>query len=272
MTAASGDGGAVPRSTAVRLEVDTARRVGTIVLDRPPLNVLDLAAWHELAAAVAEAAERDDVGALVVHGGSRALAAGADVREFAGWDEAAASEASAVMHAALSALATLPIVSIAVVTGYALGGGSELALACDLRFAADNAKVGQPEILLGTIPGAGGTQRLARLVGVGRAKELVLTGRMVDMVEAPRIGLVDRVLPADDVLGAALDAAAGFAAGPAALALAKQAIDRGVDMPLEDALVLERQLFARSFATEDLQAGVASFLTDGPGVARFQGR
>lgn len=272
MTRAAADRGAGSRPPAVRLDVDPATRVGSIVLDRAPLNVLDLAAWRELQTAVTAAGERDEVRALVVRGGSRAFAAGADIREFERWDEAAALEASEVMHAALSALATLPIISIAVVTGYALGGGCELALACDLRFAADNAKIGQPEVLIGTMPGAGGTQRLARLVGGGRAKELILSGRMVDMVEAPRIGLVDRVLPADEVLAVAIDAAAGFAAGPASLALVKQAIDRGGDMTLDAGLELERQLFARSFATEDLRVGVASFLADGPGVARFSGR
>jgi enoyl-CoA hydratase/carnithine racemase len=164
------------------------------------------------------------------------------------------------------------MVTIAVVTGYALGGGCELALACDLRFAADNAKMGQPEVLLGVIPGIGGTQRLARLVGAGRAKDLVLTGRMVDMVEAPRIGLVDAVHPVDDVLAAATELAVRFAAGPAALALAKRAIDEGLDGTLAEGLRLERELFAAAFATEDLRIGVTSFLADGPGVARFTGR
>ena len=256
----------------VRLEVDAAVRVGTIVLDRPPLNVLDLAAWRRLGAVVEEARVRADVGALVVRGGSRAFAAGADVHEFADWTQGDAAEAAEVMHATLAALAALPLVSIAAVSGYALGGGCELALACDLRFAADNAKMGQPEILLGTLPGAGGTQRLARLVGVGRAKELILTGRMVDMVEAPRIGLVDRVLPADDVVDAAVQLATTFAAGPASLALAKRAIDEGAGMTLDEGLARERALFAEAFTTDDLRTGVASFLADGPGVARFTGR
>jgi enoyl-CoA hydratase/carnithine racemase len=164
------------------------------------------------------------------------------------------------------------MVTIAVVTGYALGGGCEIALACDLRFAADNAKMGLPEVLLGALPAAGGTQRLPRLVGLGRAKDLVLTGRMVDMVEAPRIGLVDRVLPADDVLPAALAAAAGFASGPASLLLAKRAIDEGAGLPLADGLALERALFAEAFRTEDVHVGLAAFLADGPGAARFTGR
>lgn len=258
--------------SAIRLEVDPASRVGTIVLDRPPLNVLDLAAWGLLGETVAQAGERDDVGALVLRGDLRAFAAGADVKEFASWGPAHAGAAADVMHGALDALAALPVISVAAVAGYALGGGCELALACDLRFAADNAKIGQPEVLLGALPGAGGTQRLARLVGVGRAKELLLTGRMVDMVEAPSIGLVDRVLPADDLFAEAQRVAAGFAAGPASLALIKRTVDRGMEMPLADGLALERAAFADAFATEDLRTGVASFLADGPGVARFMGR
>jgi enoyl-CoA hydratase len=257
---------------AVRLEVDASTRVGTIVIDRPPLNALDLAAWAELAAIVAEVTDRDDVRALLVRGGPRALAAGADVREFLDWGPDRAHAAAGIMQAALDGLAALPMVTIAVISGYALGGGCELALACDLRFAADNAKMGQPEILLGAIPGIGGTQRLARLVGAGRAKDLVFSGRMVDMAEAPRIGLVDAVHPVDDVLAAATHAAACYAAGPAALALAKRAIDEGLDGTLAEGLRLERELFAAAFATDDLRIGVTSFLTDGPGVARFTGR
>jgi enoyl-CoA hydratase len=255
----------------VRLEVDAATRVGAVVIDRPPLNALDLAAWGELAAVVAEVAERDDVRALLVRGGPRAFAAGADVREFLDWGQDQAHAAAGIMQAALDGLAALPMVTIAVISGYALGGGCELGLACDLRFAADNAKMGQPEILLGVIPGIGGTQRLARLVGAGRAKDLVFSGRMVDMVEAPRIGLVDAVHPVDDVLAAATHAAARYAAGPAALALAKRAIDEGLDGTLAEGLRLERALFAATFETDDLRIGVTSFLADGPGGAPFTG-
>jgi enoyl-CoA hydratase/carnithine racemase len=264
--------GASEASTSVRLEVDPATQVATVRIDRPPLNALDLAAWRQLAAVLAEVVERDDVRALLVRGGPRAFAAGADVREFLDWGPQEARAAAEVMQGALDVLAALPIVTIAVISGYALGGGCELALACDLRFAADNAKMGQPEILLGVIPGIGGTQRLARLVGVGRAKDLVFSGRMVDMVEAPRIGLVDAVHPADEVLSAATGAAVRYAAGPAALALAKRAIDQGMDGTLAEGLHLERELFAAAFATEDLRIGVTSFLADGPGVAPFTGR
>ncbi len=267
-----GSVGTAAGSGVVRLEVDGATLVGTIVVDRPPLNALDLAAWAQLATVLAEVAERDDVRALLVRGGPRSFAAGADVREFLDWGPEQAHAAAEVMQGALEALAALPIVTIAVIAGYALGGGCELALACDLRFAADNAKMGQPEILLGVIPGIGGTQRLTRLVGVGRAKDLIFSGRMVDMVEAPRIGLVDAVHPADDLMAAATHAAVRYAGGPAALSLAKRAIDLGLDGTLAEGLRLERELFAAAFATDDLRIGITSFLADGPGVASFTGR
>ena len=266
----SNDGRPVPG--AVRLEIDSERRIATLILDRPPLNVIDLAMWVDIGERCREAASRDDVRALVVWGSKRALAAGADVREFVDWDEADAAEAAGVMQQALDELAALPMVTIAAVSGYALGGGMEVALACDLRFAADNAKMGLPEILLGVLPGVGGTQRLPRLIGVSRAKAMILSGRMVDMVEAHRIGLVDEIHPVDDVLQVALDAAARYARGPASQALAKQAIDAGMAGPLRDGLLLERELFAAAFRTEDVRTGVRSFLAHGPGVADFEGR
>jgi enoyl-CoA hydratase/carnithine racemase len=256
----------------VRLEVDAATRVGTLVLDRPPLNAIDLAMWDRIGALVADAADDRRVRALVVRGAPRALAAGADVAEMPAWDAAPARAAADRIHAALDALAALPVVTIAAVSGYALGGGCELALACDLRYAADNAKMGFPEVLLGVLPGGGGTQRLPRLVGPSRAKDLVLSGRMVDMVEAARIGLVDAVHPADDLLDEATAAAARFAAGPASQALAKRAIDEGLALPLAEGLRRERELFRAAFATADAATGIASFLADGPGVATFEGR
>lgn len=256
----------------VGLEVDAERRVGTIRIDRPPMNALSLQVWREIGEAAAEAAERDDVGAVVVWGGPKVFAAGADITEFPSWDVQQAREAGRVLQASLDTLARLPKVTIAAIHGYALGGGCELALACDLRFAADNAKLGQPEIALGIIPGAGGTQRLPRLIGLSRAKELVFSGRMVDMVEGERIGLVDRVLPADELYAAAIDAAATYAAGPYALRLAKRAMEDGIEQPLDQALRLESELFAACYASEDARIGIASFLENGPGQARFTGR
>lgn len=257
----------------VRLEVDPDTRVATLRLDRPPMNALSLQVWREIEACAVEAGDRDDVGAMVVYGGPKVFAAGADVTEFPDWDyRDIMGTVGPQLQRSLDRLARVPVPTIAAVTGYALGGGCELAMACDFRFAADNAKMGQPEILLGIIPGAGGTQRLPRLVGLSRAKELIFTGRMVDMIEAPGIGLVDAVHTADELYERAVAAAAQYAQGPYALRLAKRAIDEGVEGPLDQGLRLEQSLFAETFVTDDQQVGVASFIEHGPGQARFSGR
>ena len=213
----------------------------------------------------------DPAGAVVIAGSDRIFAAGADISEFAGPDEA--REIGGRFLTALEAVAAIPRVTIAAVAGPALGGGCELALACDFRLAADTARLGQPEILLGIIPGGGGTQRLARLVGPARAKDLVLSGRQVRADEALAIGLVDEVVAPDALLPRALELAATYASGPrAAQALAKQAIDRGLDTDLATGLRLEQDLFVEVFGTDDARLGVASFLEDGPGRATFTGR
>ncbi len=253
----------------VRLEVDAEQRVGTIRLERPPMNALSHQVWAEIEQAAIEARDHADVGAVVVWGGPKVFAAGADIKEFPSWDYQTVRDVGQVLQRSLDTLARLPMPTIAAINGYALGGGCELALACDFRFLADNAKLGQPEILLGIIPGAGGTQRLPRLVGLSRAKELIFSGRMVDAVEAPRIGLADAVHPADDVYAEAVAAAARYAAGPYALRLAKQAIEEGTELPLDEALRLERALFAECFATDDARIGIDSFLEHGPGKADF---
>lgn len=254
-------------------EVALERRsdgVAVVRLERPKLNPLSQSLLAELGQTVAELAA-DLPGAVVLWGGERCFSAGADVTEFA--DEERAMEITAGFHAALDALAALPRATIAAITGFAFGGGLELALACDFRFAAARARLGQPEILLGIIPGGGGTQRLARLVGPARAKDLVLTGRQVEASEALAIGLVDRVLPEDELLSQALSFAAQLAAGPVvAEGLAKQAIDGGLSAGLAEGLALERKLFAESFRSEDAATGVRSFLENGPGKARFAGR
>jgi enoyl-CoA hydratase len=213
----------------------------------------------------------DDLpGAVVVTGGERIFAAGAEISECGGPDEA--YEIGLVFRDAFDALAELPRVSIAAICGYALGGGCELALACDFRVAADNVKLGQPEILLGIIPGGGGTQRLARLVGAARAKDLILSGRQVRADEAQAIGLVDEVVPVDQVMPRSLELAASFARGPlAAHALAKRAIDEGMSRNLPGGLDLEQELFVEVFHTRDSRIGVESFLESGPGQANFTG-
>jgi enoyl-CoA hydratase len=210
-------------------------------------------------------------GALVVTGGDRIFAAGAEISEFGGPDEAA--RVGGAFRSAFDELAAFPRVTIAAIAGFALGGGCELALACDLRIASERAKLGQPEILLGIIPGGGGTQRLARLVGPARAKDLILSGRQVSANEALGIGLVDEVVAPDELHQRALERAAEFAGGPlAAQALAKRAIDQGLDRRLSDGLALEQDLFVQVFRTEDAGIGVRSFLEEGPGKAHFTGR
>jgi enoyl-CoA hydratase len=207
---------------------------------------------------------------VVFWGGERIFAAGAEISEFGGPDEAA--RIGGAFRAALDAVAAIPRVTIAAVNGYALGGGCELALACDFRVAADNARFGQPEILLGIIPGGGGTQRLARLIGPARAKDMILSGRQVAAAEALDVGLVDRVVPGAEVLDQALAWAGQFAGGPLiAHGLAKRAIDLGLDGPLPNGLALEQQLFRQVFSTDDARTGVRSFLENGPGKATFSG-
>lgn len=237
------------------------------------MNALSQQVVTEIGHCVAEAEGHEDIGALIVWGGPKVFAAGADIKEFPDLDPVDVSTVfGPLLQGTFDRLARLPVPTIAAVNGYALGGGCELAMSCDFRFAADNAKMGQPEILLGLIPGAGGTQRLSRLVGLSKAKELVFTGRMVDMTEAPGIGLVDAVFEADALYDQALDAATKYAAGPAAMRLAKRAIEDGFEQPLDQALRLETDLFAACFATEDAAIGIASFLEHGPGKADFTGR
>ncbi|MGI8679452.1 MAG: enoyl-CoA hydratase/isomerase family protein [Jatrophihabitans sp.] len=245
--------------------------VATIRLQRPPMNALNTALQEQLRAAAAQVADDDTIRAVVLYGGEKVFAAGADVKEFAGQDHAYMARDAHRLTSALDALARIPKPVIAAVTGYALGGGCELALTADFRVCADNARWGQPEILLGIIPGAGGTQRLARLIGPAKAKDLVYTGRFVDAAEALEIGLVDAIVPKQDVYATALGMAAKFATGPAlALAAAKQAIDGGLDGDLATGLRLESYLFASLFATPDRTIGMNSFIENGPGKAQFE--
>jgi len=244
--------------------------VAVVTLNRPKVNALNIALVNRLRE-VAEALTDDPPGAVVVTGGPKVFAAGADISEFGGPDEARVVSNS--LMAAFNALAAIPRIVIAAVAGYALGGGCELALACDLRVVSERAVFGQPEILLGIIPGAGGTQRLPRLVGAARAKEIIVTGRQVAAEEALRIGLADRLVAHDDLHTTALELAASLAAGPlAAHALAKEAIDEGLQRTLHDGLLLERDHFIEVFRTADSQTGVKSFLEHGAGKAAFTGK
>jgi enoyl-CoA hydratase/carnithine racemase len=255
----------------VRLEVDGG--VGTIRLDRPPMNALNKQVQEEIRAAAHEASSREDVRAVIVYGGEKVFAAGADIKEMADMSYVDMADRAGALSSSFADVAEIPKPTVAAVTGYALGGGCELALCCDRRVAGDNAKLGQPEILLGIIPGAGGTQRLARLVGPSKAKDIVYTGRFVDATEALAIGLVDEVTAPDDVYAAARRWAEQFAGGAArALAAAKAAIDGGLDGDLASGLKLESHVFAALFATEDQKAGMRSFIDNGPGKATFSGK
>lgn len=263
------DGGMSDETADVVLLERREDGVAVVTLHNGKVNALSgavVARLHEIAGDLAA----DPPGAVVVTGGERIFAAGADISEFGGADEAVGITGR--IHAALDALAALPRFVIAAVSGYALGGGCELALACDYRIAGEKAVFGQPEILLGTIPGGGGTQRLARLVGPSRAKEICLTGRQVQVDEALRIGLVDEVVPNEELHERALDLAAQCARGAVlSQGFAKQAIDSGLSLPLAEGLRVEQELFVESFRTNDSQVGVKSFLEHGPGQAEFTG-
>jgi enoyl-CoA hydratase len=253
----------------VRVETDGG--VATIRLDRPPMNAINREVQEQLRVAAAAVSADPDVRAVIIYGGAKVFAAGADVKEFAALSHADMMRDAARVMSAIDSLAQIPKPVIAAVTGYALGGGCELAMTADFRVAADDAKLGQPEVLLGLIPGMGGTQRLPRLVGPAKAKDLIYTGRFVDAQEAREIGLVDVVVPAADVYDTAVKMARKLAKGPAlALAAAKAAIDGGLDGDLATGLRLESHLFASIFATEDRDIGIASFIENGPGKAVFR--
>lgn len=254
-----------------RLEVEN--NVGILRLDRPPMNALDATMQRELIELAHEADRRADVAAVVIFGGEKVFAAGADIKEMApmGYTEMLAH--GHLLQEFTTAIASIGKPTVAAITGFALGGGCEVALAADVRFASDKAKLGQPEIALGIIPGAGGTQRLARLIGPAKAKDLIFTGRFVGAAEALEMGLVDRVCAPEEVFDQALAWAAQFVNGPAvALRAAKDAIDRGLEVDLATGLQYERHAFTGLFATDDQKIGMESFQTNGPGQAEFTGR
>jgi enoyl-CoA hydratase/carnithine racemase len=254
------------------VELQVSDGVGLLKLTRPPLNVLSRQVVGELAEFASILARSQEVRAAVIWGGPRHFSAGADVAEFTAMSVAEVHEYGKLLDAAFRGLADLGVVTIAAVNGYALGGGCELALTADFRFAGDRATFGLPEIQLGLIPGAGGTQRLPRLVGLAKAKDMIFSGRHVKAQEAAAIGLADAVLPAGDLLDHAMAAARRYAAGPTvALRAAKGAIDRSA-AGLEAGLDLERSAFSLLFGTQDWHSGATSFLESGPGKAGFSGR
>ena len=255
------------------VRVEVADGIATIRLDRPKMNVLNAQVQGEVAQAAAQVSADASVRAVVLYGGERVFAAGADIKEMAELSYAEMSERSRKLQASFTAVAQIPKPTVAAVTGYALGGGLELALCADWRVLGESAKVGQPEIQLGIIPGAGGTQRLPRLIGPARAKDLVFSGRHMAAQEALAIGLADKVVPDKEVYEAARDLVKHYVGGPAlALRAAKQAIDGGLEVDLAAGLEIERLQFSALFATEDQKAGMRSFLENGPGKATFSGR
>ena len=254
----------------VNLEIDSESGVATIRIERPPMNAISMQLAAELNDIAGQLAEDQGIGAVVVWGGPKIFAAGADIKEFpALQNKEEAVEFSMKLHNALLALENLPQITISAVNGYALGGGCELAMATDFRFAGESAVFGQPEVLLGILPGAGGTQRLMRLIGITKAKEINYSGRQVNAEEALEIGLVSAVYPDDDCYPQALEVAKEYAKGPKSLQFIKKVMMDGLALPLEQAIKLEAEAFGDCFETDDRLIGVQSFLDHGPGRATF---
>ena len=254
------------------LTFDVADRIATITVNRPDkLNALNDALMDELRTAIADARRRADVGAVLLTGAGRAFVAGADIAELAE-QSATEGKARAVRgQRVFRRFETSPKPTLAAVNGFALGGGCELAMACHIRVASETAKFGQPEVKLGMVPGYGGSQRLPRLVGKGRALQLLLTGEVIDAAEAYRIGLVNRIVPAAELLTVARALLSTILAqGPLAIAHCIEAVDRGLDMGLDDAMALEASYFGVLSATKDKAEGMRAFLEKRP--ATFTGK
>ena len=236
------------------------------------MNALNAAVQVELREAAIEAGSRSDVAAVIVYGGERVFAAGADIKEMQIMSYTDMVDWAPRLSECFSAIARIPKPTVAAIAGYALGGGCELTLCCDFRIAAHDATLGQPEILLGIIPGAGGTQRLSRLVGPAKAKDLVFSGRFVSAQEAMQIGLVDELCEPGTVYESAVARMSRYVgAASYALRAAKESIDRGLDVDLDTGLAIESAQFAGCFATKDRGIGMTSFVEEGPGKARFKG-
>ena len=244
------------------LTLDVDGRIATLTVNRPDkLNALNDALITELGQAIDEITRRDDIGGVILTGAGRAFVAGADISELATQGPIAGKQRALAGQAVFTRFSRSPKPVIAAVNGFALGGGCELAMACHLRLASEHAKFGQPEVKLGIVPGYGGTQRLARLVGRGRALQLLLTGETIDASEAFRIGLVNRVVPSAELLPAARKMLEQMLAnGPLALALCIEAVDRGLEMPLEEGLMLEANHFGLLASTSDMGEGMRAFL------------
>jgi enoyl-CoA hydratase len=245
------------------LTLEVADRIATLTVDRPDkLNALNDATIGELGAAAAELRDREDVGGIFVTGaGAKAFVAGADIAELSSQSPLEARERASRGQRVFDAFASSPKPVIALINGYALGGGCELALACHVRIASEGARLGLPETKLGIAPGYGGTQRLPRLVGQGRALELILTGEMIDAAEAHRIGLVNKVVPAAELRATGETMMRQMLErGPLAVALCIEAVSRGMEMPLAEGLAMEANHFGILAATDDMREGMKAFL------------
>lgn len=238
-------------------------KIATVTIDRPKaMNALNRQTLLELQSCFGEIEQMTDVAVVIITGGGeKAFVAGADIGAMQSMNAVEARSFSELGHRALNAIEGFALPVIAAINGYALGGGCELALACDMRFASENAQFGQPEVNLGVIPGFGGTQRLPRLVGKGLANELVMSGRMIDAEEAYRIGLVNRVVKQKDLVSECTELAQMIALrGPAAVRLCKKAVTNGMEMDLQRACDYEAGLFAFCFSTEEQREGMTAFL------------
>ncbi len=255
------------------IRFEKKNQIAYITIDRPKvLNALNMATMQELKQAFAAIKDDDEVRVVILTGaGEKAFVAGADIGELSQHSPVSAKEYTHKGQATVDAIENLGKPVIACVNGFALGGGCELAMACTMRLASENAKLGQPEVKLGLIPGYGGTQRLPRLVGKGIAMQLVLTGEMISAQEAHRIGLVNEVIPAGELIARAEAIAAKIIANaPLAIQYAMEAVNRGLDLPLADGLFLEATLFGVCCATEDKNEGTKAFLEKRP--AQFKGK
>jgi enoyl-CoA hydratase len=255
------------------LLIEIADGVAVVTINRPAaLNALNKEVLEDLAAAFAALESSEDVACVILTGsGSKAFVAGADIAEMQALDAVSAEHFARLGHSVFNAIEKFSKPVIAAVNGFALGGGCELAMACDIRIAAENARFGQPEVNLGVIPGFGGTLRLARLVGKGRAKELIFTGDMIDAQEAYRIGLANKVVAAEELLVKARTMATKIASkGPVAVRFAKESVDNGLEMDLDRAGRFEASLFGLCFATTDQKEGMQAFLEKRP--AKFTGQ
>jgi enoyl-CoA hydratase/carnithine racemase len=254
----------------VRIERHDA--ITVIRIDRPKVNALNADVVQGLDEACAQIDADSSIRAAVLYGGERIFSAGADLEEMGLGSPEDVRRRVGALARACDRVEALNVVTIAAVNGYALGGGCELAMSCDFRFASERARIGQPEIAVGLIPGAGGTQRLPRLVGLSRAKWMIYTGEFVDAQTALAWGLADDVVEGDSI-ERALEAAAKYATGPTlSLAGAKRAIQRGLDLPLTEGLANELDEFVALFSTRDTLHGIESFAKEGAGKAKFEGR